>query len=354
MVVVDMADAPLLGLQGGDDVLDEASADAAAGPVPITVPRSFSYRLDAGNDLLGSRRSSAASLFSSRLESTNSLLSIGRDSEFGSRYGFGNTYVQIDDTGIYLSSLAVTIILSAVATLGIVFFTLVVTLAVMLGQCEDKPKILEKPNQCASFALSAEVYNLRNWTLPQDCITNAEIYIGSGQYYVDFALAIDAARTYLRSVVVESDGRDLLVLDLDDTMLSSLPLLRLHHFGAEYFKQDVWDGYVNLAKMPPLDPMLSLYKELKALNWSIAIISDRDEGQRNATVTNLNSAGYKDYILILRSEPGPIVDFKSKSRLELEKQGFRLWAGIGDQWSDLTGQAVGKRTFKLPNSLYYA
>lgn len=106
-----------------------------------------------------------------------------------------------------------------------------VTLAVMLGQCEDKPKILEKPNQCASFALSAEVYNLRNWTLPQDCITNAEIYIGSGQYYVDFALAIDAARTYLRSVVVESDGRDLLVLDLDDTMLSSLPLLRLHHFG---------------------------------------------------------------------------------------------------------------------------
>lgn len=80
VVVVDMADAPLLGLQGGDDVLDEASADAAAGPVPITVPRSFSYRLDAGNDLLGSRRSSAASLFSSRLESTNSLLSIGRDS----------------------------------------------------------------------------------------------------------------------------------------------------------------------------------------------------------------------------------------------------------------------------------
>lgn len=64
--------------------------------------------------------------------------------------------------------------------------------------------------------------------------------------------------------------------------------------------------------------------------------------------------GAFSFFLVTRSEPGPIVDFKSKSRLELEKQGFRLWAGIGDQWSDLTGQAVGKRTFKLPNSLYYA
>lgn len=48
--------------------------------------------------------------------------------------------------------------------------------------------------------------------------------------------------------------------------------------------------------------MMSLYKELKALNWSIAVISDRVEGQRNVTIKNLNNAGYIDYILILRYE----------------------------------------------------
>lgn len=151
---------------------------------------------------------------------------------FGSRYGFGNTYVQIDDTGIYLSSLAVTIVLSALATLGILLFTVVVTLSILLGQCQDKPLIVDQPNQCASFALNAEVNNLQNWTLPQDCITNAQVYIDSGQYYLDFATSIDAARSFLRAAVVdESDGLDMVILDLDDTMLSSLPLLRQQHFG---------------------------------------------------------------------------------------------------------------------------
>lgn len=150
---------------------------------------------------------------------------------YGSRYGFGNTFVQTDDTGLYLSSLAVTIVLSALATLGILLFTVVVTLSIMLGQCHDKPIVLDKPNQCASFALNAEVNNLQNWTLPQDCISNAELYVDSGQYDLDFTLAIDAARTFLRTAVVEPDGWDMVVLDLDDTMLSSLPLLREHHFG---------------------------------------------------------------------------------------------------------------------------
>lgn len=138
----------------------------------------------------------------------------------------------MDETGVYLSSLAVTIILSALATLGILLFTVVVTLSIVLGQCHDRPVTANKPNQCASFALSAEVDNLQNWTLPQDCITNAALYVNSGQYDLDFSLAIDAARAFLRSSVADvSDGRDLVALDLDDTMLSSLPLLRDHHFG---------------------------------------------------------------------------------------------------------------------------
>ena len=69
---------------------------------------------------------------------------------------------------------------------------------------------------------------------------------------------------------------------------------------ADLFKQEVWDSYVKLATMPPLKPMLSLYKELKAFNWSIAVVSDRVEEQRNVTIKNLNNAGYEDYILILR------------------------------------------------------
>lgn len=47
---------------------------------PTSVPRSFSYRLDTGPDLLGSRRSSSSSLLGSRRQSTDSLFGSRRSS----------------------------------------------------------------------------------------------------------------------------------------------------------------------------------------------------------------------------------------------------------------------------------
>lgn len=70
---------------------------------------------------------------------------------------------------------------------------------------------------------------------------------------------------------------------------------------AEVFNQEVWNSYVELANMPPLEPMLSLYNELKALNWSFAVLCGRVEAERNITIQNLNEAGYEDFTLILRS-----------------------------------------------------
>jgi hypothetical protein len=48
-----------------------------------------------------------------------------------------------------------------------------------------------------------------------------------------------------------------------------------------------------------------------------------------------------------------IQTFKSKQRLDLESLGFRIKGVIGDQWSDISGPAVGNHTFKMPNPLYH-
>ena len=45
--------------------------------------------------------------------------------------------------------------------------------------------------------------------------------------------------------------------------------------------------------------------------------------------------------------------FKSGKREELMKGGYRIWGNVGDQWSDIVGSAVGARTFKLPNPMYF-
>jgi len=56
------------------------------------------------------------------------------------------------------------------------------------------------------------------------------------------------------------------------------------------------------ASAPPLEPMLSLYTELQADNWSFALITGRSENERDFTEQNLLAAGYDGWAaLILRS-----------------------------------------------------
>ena len=46
--------------------------------------------------------------------------------------------------------------------------------------------------------------------------------------------------------------------------------------------------------------------------------------------------------------------YKEKKRNELLAKGFyRIVGNVGDQWSDLVGEHVGIRTFKVPNPMYY-
>lgn len=47
------------------------------------------------------------------------------------------------------------------------------------------------------------------------------------------------------------------------------------------------------------------------------------------------------------------ITYKSAIRRQLVEEGYRIWGNIGDQWSDLQGDFVGNRTFKLPNPMYF-
>lgn len=47
------------------------------------------------------------------------------------------------------------------------------------------------------------------------------------------------------------------------------------------------------------------------------------------------------------------VMYKSEIRKQLLGEGYRIWGNVGDQWSDLEGDTIGNRTFKLPNPMYF-
>ncbi|CAL4930831.1 unnamed protein product [Urochloa decumbens] len=45
--------------------------------------------------------------------------------------------------------------------------------------------------------------------------------------------------------------------------------------------------------------------------------------------------------------------FKSAMRKQLVDEGYRIRGNVGDQWSDLQGDCVGDRVFKIPNPMYF-
>ena len=44
--------------------------------------------------------------------------------------------------------------------------------------------------------------------------------------------------------------------------------------------------------------------------------------------------------------------FKAPARGEIEKQGYKIIANVGDQWSDLNGGS-SEHSFKVPNPFYF-
>jgi hypothetical protein len=154
---------------------------------------------------------------------------------------FGSRYIQVDDSGVYLSSMVVTVLVAAIATIGILLFTLVITLSVLLGSCQGQPlsvNILSPLNNarkssfsCDSFILNAEVNNLQGWIVSEECVGTVAKYMRGGQYYTDFAGAIAAAADYLSGLPLKGDGSEVVVMDIDETALSNLPYYNIHNYG---------------------------------------------------------------------------------------------------------------------------
>ncbi|KAL2643310.1 hypothetical protein R1flu_010897 [Riccia fluitans] len=308
----------------------------------------------------------------SRPSSSASLPPFGRgphDSSYAllSRRGsdFGSRYIQVDDSGVYLSSLVVTVLVSAVATIGILLFTLVVTLSVMLGSCQGQPVAVGadmriRSSNCESFIMNAEVNNLQGWVVPSECKSNVAAYM-EVKYHIDFAGAIEAASDYLKTVRVQGDGLDVVVMDIDETALSNLEYYVEHNYGAEVFNETVWDEWVYKKKGVAFEQTLALFNQLKAAKIGTIFLTGRPESQRNATAANLIAAGYEGWtelMLRLPHENGlKAVEYKSQRRVEMETKGYRVVSSLGDHralngYSKATKRSiVSRRT--IPCKLSY-
>ena len=169
----------------------------------------------------------------------------------------------------------------------------------------------------------------------------------SGEWDRDLAAVAQRAR---RTLETSSAARPALVLDVDDTSLSSYECL-----ARRRFRRSPDSPCARSARLPAIAPTLELYRRARELGMTVVFITGRREVLRRVTRANLRAAGYEGRLRLImrpnRERPGTHDGFKARRRRALERQGLTVVANVGDQRSDLTGGAA-RATFKLPNPMY--
>ena len=147
------------------------------------------------------------------------------------------------------------------------------------------------------------------------------------------------------------DKKLALVLDIDETSLSNYTAIEADNFTFGPKSQAEATDEIGTAIAPTLD----LFNLAKQNGVAVFFITGRRENTRAHTASNLDREGYKDYAgLILKPDVSTdtTVQYKSGARADIESQGYRIVANVGDQYSDLAGghEDIG---FKLASPFYF-
>ncbi|KAF0913684.1 hypothetical protein E2562_023779 [Oryza meyeriana var. granulata] len=211
---------------------------------------------------------------------------------------------------------------------------------------------------CLSWRVMVEANNARGWrTVPAPCVAYVRSYMTRGQYGRDLTSVMDQVSAYVDTVEADDDGLDAWILDIDDTCLSNLLYYEAKQFGA--YDPSAFKMWATKGACPGIPAVFELFATLQAKGFKVFLLSGRDqETLGTCTLENLESEGFLGYERLIMRSPEyrrqSSSQFKSVMRKRLvEEEGYRIRGNVGDQWSDLQGDYVGDRVFKIPNPMYY-
>jgi hypothetical protein len=142
-----------------------------------------------------------------------------------------------------------------------------------------------------------------------------------------------------------------IVFDIDETALSNYSAIVADGFVYGPKSQAEATDEIGTAIRPTLD----LYNLARSKGITPFFVTGRPEAQRAVTDDNLRREGYADYQQLFLKPAGfagTTVQYKSGARQQIEGQGYRIVASVGDQYSDLAG-GHEDTAFKLPNPFYF-
>jgi putative acid phosphatase of HAD superfamily subfamily IIIB len=142
-----------------------------------------------------------------------------------------------------------------------------------------------------------------------------------------------------------------IVFDVDETLLSNITAIEADNFTFGPASQAEATNEIGKA----IPSSLQLFNDAKARGLTIFLITGRRENSRAHTESNLQRegfSGYKQLVLKPDASTDSTVVYKSGARAAIEKQGYKIVANVGDQYSDLAGGHAAS-AFKLANPFYF-
>jgi acid phosphatase len=175
-------------------------------------------------------------------------------------------------------------------------------------------------------------------------------YHESGMYDEETGSAVEEAINKFEKI--PAGKKSAVVFDIDETALSSYEFRKKCDFG---YVPELWDKWVNQADAPAVKSVKHLYDFLIAKGFKIVFITGRKDYMYEPTYKNLINEGYTMFdTLIVRTALEyklTALEYKSKKREELVKNGYDIAGDVGDQLSDLNGPYHGLQV-KIPNYQY--
>jgi acid phosphatase len=208
------------------------------------------------------------------------------------------------------------------------------------------PSVLVSAEPIPNFGV--ERYRLADYA---ECVGNG------GCYWADLDAQTRRAEAALDRAVASRKPNERLavVLDIDETSLSGFCELRREDYGFFLAQMNHWMSTPEAAA--PIPGTLRLFNKARSEGVDVFFITGRWDELREATARNLELAGFKGWKgLALRQGPQKqmaTIAYKSQERQKIVDAGYRIVLNMGDQWSDLNGDARGETSVKLPNPFYY-
>lgn len=175
----------------------------------------------------------------------------------------------------------------------------------------------------------------------------------SGAWEESHSCIAEKAKAILNEYIPVGTRKLAVIFDIDDTALSNYEINIKQDFGFMHAHNKAWEM---TSQSKPILPVLDFYNYAKSNGFAVFFITGRSEYQRESTITNLQQAGFCNWDGLFFKPPNykkkSNCYFKSDWRKHIQSLGYTIIVNIGDQFSDMAGEAQALYNFKLSNPMY--